>query len=49
MSLKIILGAGAILDGVFIVGTQYLGWSSDLHYLWGALAVVWGIIILKQK
>lgn len=46
---KSVLGWGAALDGGLILATQYLGWSGDLYYLWGALAVVWGIIILKQK
>ena len=47
--LKNILGFGAILDGILILLTQYLGWPDNLHYLWGALAVIWGILILKQK
>ena len=40
---------GALLDGLLIVANQYFGWSSDLNYLWGALAVIWGIIILKKS
>ena len=46
---KEVLGAGAILDGILIALTEYMQWSGSLHYLWAALAVVWGIIILMQK
>jgi hypothetical protein len=49
MSFKIILGAGAILDGVFILATQYFGFPGSLHYLSAALAIIWGVLILKQK
>ena len=44
-----ILGWGAVGDGVLIVLTQAMGWSGNLNYLWGALAVVWGILILNNK
>ena len=46
---KTVLGAGALLDGLLIVANQYFGWSGDLNYLFGTLAVVWGIIILKKN
>jgi hypothetical protein len=49
MSFKIILGAGAILDGVCILATQYFGFPSGLHYLWASLAIIWGVLILNQK
>ena len=46
---KGVLGGGAILDGILIALTQYMGWSVNLQYLWAALAVIWGIIILAGK
>jgi len=49
MMSKGMLGGGAIVDGVLIAATQFLGWPASLHYLWALLAVIWGIIILTQK
>ena len=46
---KEILGIGAILDGILIALTQYMGWPANLQYLWAVLAVIWGIVILTQK
>lgn len=47
--LKNILVSGAILDGLVIIANQYYGWSSGLNYLLGALAIIWGFLILKSK
>lgn len=46
---KKLLGLGALLDGVLILLTQYSGWPNELNYFWGALVVIWGFLILKQK
>ena len=45
--LKNILGAGALIDGILILSTQYFGLPSYLNYLWGAFAVVWGVAVFK--
>ena len=47
--MKTLLGAGAIFDGLAIAATQYMGWPAELHYLWAALAIVWGILIFVSK
>ena len=49
MSAKTILGAGAILDGVLILVTEYFGFPGALHYLWASLAIIWGVLIFNQK
>ncbi|MEK9194478.1 MAG: hypothetical protein AAB884_01575 [Patescibacteria group bacterium] len=46
---KNLLGWGALVDGVLILMTQYFGWPDSLNYLWGALAVIWGIIAFKKN
>lgn len=46
---KTILAGGAILDGLAIAANQYFGWSGELNYLLGALAFIWGFLILKSK
>ena len=46
---KTVLGGGALVDGLLIVANQYFGWSGDLNYLLGALAIIWGVLILKQR
>lgn len=46
---KTMLGVGALLDGVLVVLNQYFNWSGDLNYALGALAIIWGVLILKQN
>jgi len=46
---KTVLGLGAILDGILIAATAYLGWPGYLYYIWALLAVVWGVLIFLQK
>lgn len=45
---KAVLGWSAVLDGVLIALTQYMGWNASLHYLWAVLAVVWGFLIMQK-
>lgn len=47
--MKIFLGAGAILDGLLIAATHYMGWEGELYYVWAALAIIWGFLILKMR
>ena len=47
--MKNILIAGAVLAGLAIAATQYFGLAGELHYLWAALAIVWGFLIWRQK
>ena len=40
---KMSMVGGPVLLGVLIVLTQYMGWNPSLHYLWGLVAIVWGL------
>ena len=44
---KQMMGWGAVAVGVLIALTEYLGFRSDLNYLWAVLVLVWGIKALK--
>ena len=46
---KEMLGWGAVLDGVLIAATQFMGWPGSLNYLWALLALAWGAAVLTQK
>ena len=39
-----IFGGGAILLGILIAATVVLKWPNWVHYLWAALAIIWGVI-----
>lgn len=43
---KNILGAVAMLNGIFIVTTVLVNWDSRLYYLWAVLSFILGIIVL---
>lgn len=38
--------AGPIVLGVLIGLTELLKWPRKTHYIWAALAIIWGIIAL---
>lgn len=39
---------GPILLGIFIALTVALKWPNWVHYVWSAVAIVWGIIALAS-
>jgi len=49
MASKEIIAGGPVLLGVAIALTEYMQWNGSLHYLWAAVAVVWGIWAYMQK
>ncbi|HEY4481685.1 MAG TPA: hypothetical protein VI489_02420 [Candidatus Brocadiaceae bacterium] len=48
MMSKEVMAGGAVLVGVLIAATQYMGWSGTLNYLWAALVLIWGIVEFTQ-
>ncbi len=46
MELGSLTAWGPILLGVMIALTVALKWPTRLHYLWSALAILWGVISL---
>lgn len=44
---KSTMGWGAVIVAVLIAGTQYLGWSGNLNYLWALVVLVWGLKAMK--
>ncbi|MBI2044106.1 hypothetical protein HYT24_01960 [Candidatus Pacearchaeota archaeon] len=45
---KEMMAGGAVLVGVLIAITQYMGWSGTLNYLWAALVLILGIVEFTQ-
>ncbi len=37
---------GPILLGVLIALTVYLKWPNWVHYIWAAIAILWGLMAL---
>lgn len=37
-------GGGAILLGALIAATEALKWPRWMHYIWAALALLWGVM-----
>lgn len=37
---------GPIVLGVLIAATNALKWPNWLHYIWAAVAILWGVIAL---
>ena len=46
MALQQFLGSGAILLAILITATEGLKWPRFLHYIWAALALIWGIVAM---
>ncbi len=46
---KTIMGGGAILLAILIALTQVLTLPSYLHYVWAAIALIWGIVSFAGK
>ena len=46
---KEVMGGGAILVGILIALTVFMGWPSSLHYLWAAVVALWGVLCLMDK
>jgi hypothetical protein len=38
---------GAVLVGVLMVLTEYLGWGGSLNYVWALLVLVWAYLTWK--
>jgi hypothetical protein len=45
MALETLMGGGPILLGILIALTNALKWPSWLHYIWAAIAFIFGIVV----
>ena len=45
MALETLMAGGPILLGVAIIATTALKWPSWLHYVWAAVAIIFGIVV----
>lgn len=45
MALETLMAGGPILIGILIAATNALKWPSWLHYVWAAIAFVFGIVV----
>ena len=48
MASKGFLGGGAILVAILMALTVFLEWSNNLHYLWAAIVLIWGIMAFSD-
>jgi|GEM_PF-3122392 hypothetical protein len=45
MALETLMAGGPVLLGVLIALTNALKWPAWLHYIWAAIAFVFGIVV----
>jgi hypothetical protein len=47
MMSKGMMGWTAVVVGILIAATEFLGWNGNLNYLWAILVLVWGFMGMK--
>ncbi len=46
---KTVMGVPAVVVGLLIALTQYMGLPGYLQYVWAVLVLLWGVLALSSK